>query len=69
MKLKKEEDKSVEVSVHPRMRNKMLLGENMETNCRAETEGMIIQSLLNLWIHPIYRHKIQSLLWIPTSAC
>ena len=42
MKLKKKEDKSVGVSVLLRMGNKILLGGNMETKFRAETEGMTI---------------------------
>ena len=42
MKLKKKEDKSVRVSVLLRMGNKILLGGNMETKYRAETEGMTI---------------------------
>ena len=40
MKLKKKEEESVGVSVLFRMGNKILLGGNMETKCRAETEGM-----------------------------
>ena len=42
MKLKKKEDQSVGVSVLLRMGNKILLGGNMETKYRAETEGMTI---------------------------
>ena len=48
---------------------KYSLEKNMETKCRAETEGITIHCLPNLWIHPIYRHQTQSLLWIPTLAC
>jgi hypothetical protein len=40
MKLKKKEEENVGVSVLLRMGNKILLGRNMETKCRAETEGM-----------------------------
>ena len=68
MKLKKKEDKSVGVSVLLRM-NKILLGGNMETKCRAETEGTTIQNLPHLWIHPVYKHQTLSLLWIPTNDC
>jgi hypothetical protein len=40
-----------------------------ETKCGAETEGKVIQRLPHLWIHPIYSHQTQTLLWLPTSAC
>ena len=47
--------------------------ENMEgvteTKCEAETEGMTIQRLVYLGIHPIYSHQTQTQLWMPTSAC
>jgi hypothetical protein len=56
MKPKKKEDKSVDASVLLKRRNKILTGENMETNCGAETEGKIIQRLPHLRIHPIYSH-------------
>ena len=69
MKVKQKEDESVGVSIPLRMGNKILLGKNMETKCRAETEGITILCLPNLWIYPIYRHQTQSLLWIPTHAC
>jgi hypothetical protein len=69
MKLKQKEDESVGVSISLRIGNKILLGKNMETNCRAETEEITIHCLPNLRIHPIYRHQTQSLLWIPTRAC
>jgi hypothetical protein len=39
MKLKKKENQSVDASVLFRMGNKILNGGNMETKCRAETEG------------------------------
>ena len=69
MKVKQKEDESVGVSIPLRMGNKILLGKNMETKCRAETEEITIHCLPNLWIHPIYRHQTQSLLWIPTRVC
>jgi hypothetical protein len=40
-----------------------------ETKCGAETEGMTIQRLPHLGIHPIYNHQTQTLLWMPTSDC
>jgi hypothetical protein len=44
MKLKKKEDQSVDASVL-RRGNKILKEGNMETKCRAETEGKAIQRL------------------------
>jgi hypothetical protein len=49
--------------------NKIFKAGNTETKCGAETEGKIIQKLPHLGIHPIYRHHIQTLLWMPRSAC
>jgi hypothetical protein len=40
-----------------------------ETKRGAETEGLSIQRLFHLGIHPIYNHQTQTLLWILTSAC
>jgi hypothetical protein len=40
-----------------------------EAKCGAETEGMSIQGLPHMWIHPIYNHQTQTVLWMPTSAC
>jgi hypothetical protein len=37
-----------------------------ETKFRAETEGVAIQRLLHLGIHPINNHQIQTLLQVPT---
>ena len=42
---------------------------NTETKSGAETEGKVIQRLLQLGIHPIYSHQTQSLLLMPRSAC
>jgi hypothetical protein len=39
MKLKKKADQSMGASVLLRKRKKILMGTNMETKCRAETEG------------------------------
>jgi exonuclease III len=49
--------------------NKILIGANMETKCRAETKGKAIQRLPHLGIHPIYSHQTQTLVWMPRSAC
>jgi hypothetical protein len=54
MKLKKQEDQSVGDLVLFRRGNKILPGANIETKCRAETEGKAIQRLPLLGIHPIH---------------
>ena len=69
MKLKKKDDQSVNALVLLRRGNKIPMGGVTETKCGAETEGNAIQRLPNLGIHPIYSHKTQTLLWMPTSAC
>jgi hypothetical protein len=69
MKLKKEEGQSVDTSNLLRRGNKIPMERVTETKCGAETEGMTIQRLPHLGIHPIYNHQTQLLLWIPTSAC
>jgi hypothetical protein len=69
MKLNKKKNQSVDASVLLRRGNKILMGANMETKCRAEAEGNGIQRLSHLGIHSIYRHQTQTLLWIPRSAC
>jgi hypothetical protein len=68
-KLKKKEDQSVDASVLLRRGNNILLGENTETKCGAETEGKAIQRLPHLRIHPTCRYQIQTLLRMPRSAC
>ena len=69
MKLKKKESQSLAALVLLRRGNKILMGANMETKCGAETEGMTIQRLPHLGIHPIYSHQPQTLLSTPRSAC
>jgi hypothetical protein len=49
--------------------NKILAEANMEINCRAETEGKIIQRLFHLGIRPIYSYQTKTLLWMPRKAC
>jgi hypothetical protein len=56
MKLKKE-DQMVTASVLLTMENKILIGENKETKCGAETKGNGIRRLLYLEIHPIYNQR------------
>ena len=69
MKLKKMEDQRVDTSVLLRRGNKIPMEGVTETKCEAETEGMTIQRVPNLGIHPIYSHQTQSLLWMPTRGC
>jgi hypothetical protein len=69
MILKKKEDQSVETSILLRRENKIPIERVTETKCGVETEGMTIQKLPQLGIHPIYNHHTQTLLWMPTSAC
>jgi hypothetical protein len=53
MKPKKKKDQSMGASVLLRRWNKILTAGNMETKCGAETEGMTVQRLPHLGIHPI----------------
>ena len=68
MKLKKE-DQSVDTSsVLLSKGNKIPMGRDTETKCGGETEGITIQKLPHLGIHPINNHQTQTLLQIP-RAC
>jgi hypothetical protein len=69
MKLKKKEDQSVDTSILLRRRNKIPMEGVTETKFGAEMEGMTIQRLPHLGIHPIYNHQTQTLFWMLTSAC
>ena len=60
MKLKKE-DQSVDTLFLLRMGNKIPLEGVTETKYGAETEGVTIQRLPHLGIHPINNHKAQTL--------
>ena len=53
MKLKKKEDQRVDTSILLRGGNKIPMEGVTETKFRAETEGMAIQKLPHLGIHPI----------------
>jgi hypothetical protein len=68
MELKKKEDQSVNALVLLRKGNKSLLGGNMEAKCGAETKGKAIQRRPHIGIHPMYRHQIQTLLWMARST-
>ena len=39
-----------------------------ETKFGAETEGVTIQRLPHMEIHPIYSHQMQTVLWMPRIA-
>jgi hypothetical protein len=69
MKLKKKENQSVDTSILLRRGNKIPMEGVTETKYGAETEGMTIQRLPYLGIHPIYNHQTQTLLWMTRSAC
>jgi hypothetical protein len=61
MKLKNKEDQSVDTLVLLRRGNKIPMEGVTETKFKAETEGMTIQRLPNLGIHPINNHQTQTL--------
>jgi hypothetical protein len=61
MKLKKKEDQSVDTFFLLRMGNKIPMEGVTETKFRAEPEGMTIQRMPHLGIHPINNHQTQSL--------
>jgi hypothetical protein len=66
MKLKKKEDQSVDTSILLRRGNKIPM--EGVTKFGAETEGMTIQKLPHLGIHPINKHQTQTLLQMTTRA-
>ena len=67
MKLKKE-DLSVDTLILLRRWNKISMEGVTEIKYGAESEGITMQRLSHLGIHPIYNHQIQAFLWMPTSA-
>ena len=69
MKLKKDENQSMETLFLLRRGNKIPMKVVTETKFGAETEGMTIQRLPHPGIHPIYNHQTQTLLHIPTRFC
>ena len=69
MKLKKKEEQRADTSILLRKGNKILMEEVTETKFGAETEGVTIQRLPHLGIHPKGNYQTQTLLWMPTSAC
>ena len=61
--------KSMDTLVLLRRGNKIPMEGVTEIKCETETKIKAIQRLPHLGIHPIYSHQIQTLLWMPTSAC
>jgi hypothetical protein len=68
MKLKKEEDQSLDTLILLRRGYKIPMEGLTVTKCEAETERMTIQRLLPLGINPIYNHQTQTSLWMLTRA-
>jgi hypothetical protein len=68
MKLKKE-DQSVNTSELLRRGNKISMKRVTETKYETETEGMTIQRLPHVGIHPIDTYQNQTLLSMPTRTC
>ena len=60
---------NMDTSILLRRVNKISTEEVTETKCGAETEGVTIQKLPHLRIHPINHHQTQILLQMPTRAC
>jgi hypothetical protein len=68
MKLTKKENQRLDTSILLRRGNKIHMEGVTETKFGAGTEGMMIQGLPYLGIHPIYNQQTQTLLWMPKSA-
>jgi hypothetical protein len=62
MKVKKKEDQSVDNFILLRRGNKIPIERVTETKCKAEMEGVTIQGLPHLGIHPINNYQIHTLL-------
>jgi hypothetical protein len=65
MKLK--EDQNVDTSLLLRMGNKIPMVGVTEKKLRADTEGMTIQRLPHLGIHPINNHQTQTIVDVNKS--
>jgi hypothetical protein len=68
MKLKKEAF-GMNVSILLRRDNKIPMERITETKCGAEIEGMTIQILPHLGIHPVNNHQTQTLLQMSRRFC
>jgi hypothetical protein len=69
MKLKKQEDQSMDSLILLRRGNKIPLKGVIETKLGAKTEGMTSQNLPHLAIHPINNSQTQTLWQMPRRAC
>ena len=69
MKLKKNEDQSVDTSFLLRMGNKIPMEGVTETMFGAKMKGWAIQRLPHLEIHPIISNQTQTLLHMPARFC
>jgi hypothetical protein len=69
MKLKKNEDQSVDTIPLLRIGNKTPLEGVTETKFEAEMKGWTIQRLPHPEIHPIISHQMQTLLHMPERFC
>jgi hypothetical protein len=69
MKRKKKEDQSVDILILLRKGNKIPMEGVTETKYETEIEGMTIQRLPHLGIHPINNQQTQTLLLMPTRSC
>jgi hypothetical protein len=64
MKLKRKEEQSMDTLILLGRGNKIPMETVTEMKFRAETEGMTIQRLPHLGIHPIHNHQTQTLLQV-----
>jgi hypothetical protein len=69
MKFKTKEVHIENSSILLRRGNKIPMEGVTETKCGVETEGMAIQRLPHLGIHPINNHQTQTLWQMPTRFC
>jgi hypothetical protein len=59
----------VDTSILLKRRNRIPMEGVTETKHGAEAEGMTIQRLPHMGIHPINNHQTQTLLQMPTRFC
>ena len=69
MKLKKNEDQSVDTLPPLRIGNKTAMEGVTGTKFGTETKGWTIQRLPHLGVHPIISHQTQTLLHMPARFC
>jgi hypothetical protein len=69
MKLKNNEDQSVDISIFLRMGNKIPMEGVTETMFGAKTKAWTIKRLPYLGTHPIISHQPQTLLHMPARFC